>query len=76
MDSTLPFLIQRNICHKILLVGTVVAFKNEGDMGICGVAMLMSFQCGDLVNKILTYGVAAISNLTVCNVCVFHAAVK
>ena len=28
MDSTLHFLIQRNICHKILLVGTVVAFKN------------------------------------------------
>ena len=28
MDSTLPFLIQRNICHKILLVGTVAAFKN------------------------------------------------
>ena len=28
MDSTLPFLIQRNICHKILLVGAVVAFKN------------------------------------------------
>ena len=24
----LPFLIQRNICHKIWLVGTVVAFKN------------------------------------------------
>ena len=28
MDSTLPLLIQRNICHKILLVSTVVAFKN------------------------------------------------
>ena len=28
MDSTLLFLIQRNICHKILLVGAVVAFKN------------------------------------------------
>ena len=28
MDSTLPLLIQRNICHKILLVGTVVVFKN------------------------------------------------
>ena len=28
MDSTLPFLFLRNICHKILLVGTVVAFKN------------------------------------------------
>ena len=28
MDSTLLFLIQRSICHKILLVGTVVAFKS------------------------------------------------
>ena len=28
MDSTLPLLIQRNICHNVLLVGTVVAFKN------------------------------------------------
>ena len=30
MDSTLPFPIQKNSCHKILLVGhsTVVAFKN------------------------------------------------
>ena len=45
------------------------------DMGICGVAVLMFFQCGDAVNKISTYGVAVISNLTVCDVCVFHAAV-
>ena len=28
MDSTLPFLIQRKICYKILIVGIVVAFKN------------------------------------------------
>ena len=28
MDSTFPFLILRNIFHKILLVGTVVAFNN------------------------------------------------
>ena len=28
MDSTLPLLNQRNICHKVLLVDTVVAFKN------------------------------------------------
>ena len=34
----------------------------------------MFFQCGDAVNKISTYGVAVISNLTVCDVCVFHAA--
>ena len=42
-------------------------------MGICGVDVF--FQCGDAVNKISTYGVAVISNLTVCDVCVFHAAV-
>ena len=44
-------------------------------MGICGVALLMFFQCDDAVNKISTYGVAMISNPTVCDVCVFHAAV-
>jgi len=48
----------------------------EEDMGICGVALLMFFKCGDSVNKISTCGVAVISNPTVCDVsCVFHAAV-
>ena len=28
MDSTLSFLLQRKICHKILFAGTAVAFKN------------------------------------------------
>ena len=44
-------------------------------MGICGIAVLRSFYCGDAVNKISTCGVAVISNPTVCDVCVFHAAV-
>ena len=44
-------------------------------MGICGVAVLTIFYCGDAVNKISTCGVAVISNPTVCDVCVFHAAV-
>ena len=44
----------------------------EGDMGIYGVAVLMFF---DAVNKISICGVAVISNLTVCDICVFHAAV-
>ena len=44
-------------------------------MRICGVAVLMFFQCGDAVNKISTNGVAVISNPTVCDVYVFHAAV-
>jgi len=33
------------------------------------------FQFGDAVNKIQPGGVAVISNPTVCDVCVFHAAV-
>ena len=44
-------------------------------MGICGVAVLMLFYCGDAVNKISICGVAVISNPSVCDVCVFHAAV-
>ena len=28
MDGTLSFLLQKNSCHKILLAGIVVAFKN------------------------------------------------
>ena len=36
-------------------------------MGNCGVAVLMFFCCGDAVNKISIYGVAVISNLTVCD---------
>ena len=44
-------------------------------MGICGVAVLRFFKCGDAVKKISTCGVAVISNLTVCDVCDFHAAV-
>lgn len=42
----------------------------EGDIGICGVNVFF-----DVVNKISIGGVAVISNLTVCDVCVFHAAV-
>ena len=43
-------------------------------MGICGVAALTSFYCGDAVNKISICGVAVILNPSVCNVCVFHSA--
>ena len=34
----------------------VLSFLKEGDMGICGVAVLMFFLCGDAVNKISTCG--------------------
>ena len=44
-------------------------------MGICRVAVLIFFYCGDAVNKISICGVAVISNPSVCDVCVFHAAV-
>ena len=43
-------------------------------MAICGVAVLMFFQCGDAVNKLPTCCAVVILNLTVCNVCVFHTA--
>ena len=42
-----------------------MSYLSEGDMGICGVAVLMFFYCG----------VVVISNPLVCDVCVFHAAV-
>ena len=48
---------------------------SEGDIGICGVAVLVFFYCGDAVNKISICGVAVISNPSVCDVCLFHAAV-
>ena len=41
-------------------------------MGICGVAVLMSFYNGDAVNKISICGVLT---PLVCDVCVFHSAV-
>jgi len=44
-------------------------------MGICGVAVFTIFYCCDAVNKISTCSVAVISNPTVCEVCVYHAAV-
>ena len=45
-------------------------------MGICGVAVLMFFYCGDAVCRISIFcGVAVISNPSVCDVCVFHVAV-
>ena len=44
-------------------------------MGICDVAVLMFVYCGDAVNRISICGVAVISNPSVCDVCVFHAAV-
>ncbi len=37
--------------------------------------MLLIFQCGVVVNKILYCGVAVISNPTVCVVCVFKPTV-
>ena len=44
-------------------------------MGICDVAVLMFFYCGDAVNKISICVVAVISNPSVCDVCVFYAVV-
>ena len=47
----------------------------EGDIGVCGVAVLLSFLCGIPVNKISHRGVAVISNPTVCDVCSFQPTV-
>ena len=46
----------------------------EGDIGVCGVAVLLSFLCGIPVKKIPHCGVAVISNPTVCDVCAFKPA--
>ena len=55
--------------------GCTVVTNMEGDMGICGVAVLMFFYWGDAVSRISICGVAVISNSSVCDVCVFHVAV-
>ena len=47
----------------------------EGDIGVCGVALLLSFLCGIPVNKIPHCGVAVISNPTVCDFCAFKPTV-
>ena len=47
----------------------------EGDIGVCGVAVLLTFLCGIPVKKIPHCGVAVISNPTVCDVCAFKPAV-
>ena len=44
-------------------------------MGICGVAVLMFFYCGDAVSRISICSVAVISNPSVSDICVFHVAV-
>ena len=47
----------------------------ERDIGVCGVAVLLSFLCGIPVIKIPHCGVAVISNPTVCDVCAFKSTV-
>ena len=47
----------------------------HGDLRCCGVAVLIVFYCGDAVSRISICSVAVISNLSVCDVCVFHVAV-
>ena len=52
-----------------------VATFREGSIGVCGVAVLLSFLCGIPVNKIPHCGFAVISNPTVCDVCAFKLTV-
>ena len=49
-------------------IHTLKGSCQEGDIGVCGVAVLLSFLCGIPVNKIPHCGVAVISNPTVCDV--------
>ena len=49
--------------------------SKEGDIGVCGVAVLLSVLCGIPVNKISHCGVAVISNPMVCDVCAFQPTV-
>ena len=49
-------------------------FFQERDMGICGIAVMFVWR-RDAVNKNSICSVAVISNLTLCDVCVFHVAV-
>ena len=49
--------------------------ERRGTWAFCGIVVLIFFWCGDVANKISICGVAVISNLMVCDVCVFHAAV-
>ena len=44
-------------------------------MGICGFAVLGIFLCGVAVKKIPAWGVAVISSLTVCDVCILKSTV-
>ena len=45
----------------------MLAILLEGDIGVCGVAVLLSFLYGIPVNKIPHCGVAVISNPTLCD---------
>ena len=46
-----------------------------GDIGVCSVAVLLSFLCSIPVNKIPHFGIVAISNPVVCDVCTFQPTV-
>ena len=48
---------------------------DEGDIGVCGVAVLLSFLRGIPVNNIPHCGVSVIPNPTVCDVCAFKPTV-
>ena len=49
--------------------------KMEGDIRVCGVAVLLSFLCGIPVNKIPHCGVAVNSNPMVCDAYAFKPTV-
>ena len=65
-DSIGPSIPLTNLIFDYHLVVKALLNESEGDMGICGVAML---------NKMSIGGVAVILNSLVCDVCVCHSAV-
>ena len=68
-------LVNYNVELRIFIRVKTVKSQKEGDTGICGVAVLMIFYCYDAVNRISICGDAVISNPSVCDACVFQAAV-
>ena len=54
---------------------TGISSPGEGDIGVCGVVVLLSFLCGIPVIKIPHCGVAVIPNRTVCDVRAFKPTV-
>ena len=63
------------VVRNFFLTSLLYIFQQTLMRGTWGFGVLMFFSCGDAVNRISICGVGVISNPSVCDVCVFHAAV-